>query len=228
MRRSILWGVAAGALVLLIADAVAARCGLVVLALPHARGTSAWTFSRAAGVAAYVALTLDVLFGLLLSTGAADRWIKRARSAEVHRFLAVGALALTLGHAAALLFDGWARLDVLDLLVPFAASYRRAAVGAGVLAAWVALAVHASFALRRRIGQRAWRALHYLSFAAFAMAAAHGLRAGTDHAQPWLHGIYVGSAGLVVWLTLFRVVMAVLPGRSRAGRASELLPIRTS
>jgi len=33
------------------------------------------------------------------------------------------------------------------------------AVGLGVLAAWAAAIVHVSFALRARIGQRAWRAL---------------------------------------------------------------------
>ena len=34
--------------------------------------------------------------------------------------------------------------------------------------------------MRKRIGQRGWRRLHYASFAAFVLALGHALTAGTD------------------------------------------------
>ena len=41
-----------------------------------------------------------------------------------------------------------------------------------------------SFYVRRQIGQRAWRTLHYVTFLAFLGATAHGVMAGTDSGTP--------------------------------------------
>ncbi len=167
-----------------------------------------WHLSRAAGITAYLALTLAVAFGLFLSTGLADRWISRARSVEVHRWLSSVMLGLVGAHAAALLGDRFLRFDVVDVLLPFASRYRPFAVGLGVLAGYTALAVHASFALRARLGTRAWRALHYASFGLYVLATAHGILAGSDAGLPWMGGVYLGSLGVVTVLTGCRVAAA--------------------
>ena len=206
MRRSILLGAAAGLVLLAIVAAVGARAGVVAIPIERPDGTSFWHASRAAGVAAYAALTVEIVFGLLLSTGAGDRWIARARSVEIHRFLSAAALSLLGAHALALLADRFIRFDALDVLVPFVAQYRPFAVGIGVLAAYAAVVVHASFGLRRHIGQRAWRSLHAVSFAVFALATAHGLLAGTDARLPWMQTLYASSAGLVLALTAYRLL----------------------
>jgi predicted ferric reductase len=101
--------------------------------------------------------------------------IRRALSVEVHRWLSSVALALVGVHVLVLTLDEFVRFDLLDVLVPFLSSYRRLAVGLGVLAGYGALAVHASFGLRRRLGPKAWRRLHYLSFALFVAVASVGL-----------------------------------------------------
>ena len=103
------------------------------------------------------------------------------------------------------------RFDFLDVLVPFLSSYRRVAVGVGVLAAYGALLVHASFNLRARIGARTWRTLHYLSFFVFLSAVAHGVFAGSDAAVTGIRALYVASATAVGLLILYRVA-AVLKG----------------
>lgn len=123
MRRRIALGIASGGVLLIVLDAVAVRLGLAAGAIPKLAGTSLWVTSRAAGVTAFLALTLDVIFGLLVSTGAADRLVPRARSVDVHRWLSSVALALTGVHAIALIGDRFVRFDVLDLLVPFLSSY---------------------------------------------------------------------------------------------------------
>ena len=43
--------------------------------------------------------------------------------------------------------------------------------------------IYVSFSLRRRIGVRNWRRLHYLTFAVFGAATVHGLAAGTDRGR---------------------------------------------
>lgn len=215
MRRTALVGFAAGLGLLAILATLGARAGVVSIPFERPDGVAPWLASRAAGVTAYLALTLEVVFGLFLSTGAGDRWITRAHSMEIHRFLSVAALALVAAHAFVLLADRFVRFDLLDVLVPLLAPYRRFAVGIGVLAAYGAIVVHASFGLRRRIGQRAWRSLHYLSFVVFALATVHGLLAGSDAARPWMRATHVSSAGVVLALVAYRVAE-----RHRARRPS--------
>lgn len=173
-----------------------------------------WQASRAAGFAAYAALALETILGLLVSTGLADRWLARARTMEIHRWLSAVALALTAAHALVLLGDRYIAFDAIDLVVPFVAPYRPIAVGLGVCAAYAAFVVHASFTLRSRIGQRAWRALHYLSFAAFLGATAHGVLAGTDAGLGWARAMYAAAGTLVLWLTFYRAITALVSARA--------------
>lgn len=205
MRRSILTGVALGLGVLVFLDAVAARAGAAALLVPRLDGPGAWLASRAAGITAYVALTLDVVLGLFVSTGAADRWLPRARSLELHRWLSGATLALVLLHALVLLLDSEAALDLVDLLVPLASSYRPIAVAAGIVGFAAALVVRESFGWRARLGPKTWRRLHALSFVAFALATAHGLAAGTDSGTAAMRALYVVSTAAVVLLAAARV-----------------------
>lgn len=206
MRSSVFYGILGGVILLGIADALGTRAGLVGGALPRDAGTAAWTSSRAAGVAAYLALSLDVIFGLFISTGRADRWISRARTVEVHRWLSGATLALVGAHGLLLLGDGYASFDVLDAIVPFLDSYRPLAVGLGIIAAYLAVVVHASFSLRRKVGAAVWRRIHYLTFVLFVLAAAHGLLAGTDARAPWMIAMYATTTGVAVLLLVHRLL----------------------
>jgi predicted ferric reductase len=162
---------------------------------------AAWTVSRALGVTAYLALTLEMGFGLLLSTRAAASWIAPARSMDVHRFLSMVSLLLFGGHGVFLLGE---HFDAIDLLVPFLASHDRFAVGIGVVATWLAVLIHASFAVRAHIGKRTWRIVHYTSFGVYVLATAHGVLAGTDSSLPGIRGIYFASGALVGLLVMLR------------------------
>ncbi len=215
MRRPVVVGALAALVVLALVDAVGARLGVVAGAIPRSDGPWLWIASRAAAVAAFVALTVEVAFGLAVSTGAGDRWIGRARGVDLHGWLSTITLVLIAGHAFALAGDGAVRFDALDAVVPFVAPYRPVAVGIGVIAAWLAVAVHVSFGLRKRIGPRWWRRLHHATFALFALAVAHGLAAGSDSGRPWMRALYLGAVGLVGALTIVRLgplVRRVRPG----------------
>jgi sulfoxide reductase heme-binding subunit YedZ len=111
-------------------------------------------------------------------------------------------------HALALLLDQTVRLPLYALLVPLTSPYRPVAVAFGVLAAEVMVLVYWSFSLRRRIGARAWRRLHWLTYAVFIGATAHGLTAGTDTGRGWADAIYLGAAGSVAAATTWRALTA--------------------
>jgi len=183
----------------------AAAAIAVALAAPHApAGPAAWTLSRAAGVTAFAALSLDVIFGLFVSTRLVDRWLPRAASVDIHRWLSGVSLSLVGVHVVALLADTTVPFGVLDLLVPGRSSYRPGAVALGIIAMYVALVVHQSFAWRKRIGVRAWRAIHFAAFGVFVAAVAHGLLAGTDAAHPGMRTLYTTTGAVVAALVAVR------------------------
>lgn len=206
MRRRIALGIALGALVLLALDALVTRSGLGVSALPKLAGSSLWITSRAAGITAFLALSLDVAFGLFVSTGVADRVLPRARIVEAHRFLSAATLGFTALHAGALLGDRFIRFDVLDVLVPFVSAYRPLSVALGLVAAYVAFVIHRSFAWRKRLGAALWRSLHYASFAVYVAALLHGVFAGTDARA--ISGVYFASGSIIGSLVLYRIAIA--------------------
>lgn len=206
--RSVFRGVIGGLVLLMIGHAFAARAGWSVVTMPSADGPWIWVASRSAAFVAYFALTLDVVFGLFLSTGAADRFLARARSLELHRWLSGITIAMAGAHAIALVFDPTVHFDLLDVLMPFASAYRPLAVGIGILALYALYVVRESFAWRARLGTRLWKRLHMLGFAAFVLATAHGIFAGSDTERPWIRAIYILCAALVAALTAYRASAA--------------------
>jgi len=171
-------------------------------------GPYAWYVSRAAGLVAYVALSASVLLGLLISSRSGPRFLPKVAVFEMHQFLAVLGLALVGLHAGALVFDHTVNFSIADILVPFASSYRPGWVAAGVASAWLSAAIAASFWVKKRIGQKTWRTIHFGSFAGYFLALVHGFGAGTDSHVPVVYWMYVVSAAAVVSLTIFRVLAA--------------------
>ncbi len=173
-----------------------------------------WLLARASGITAYALLTASVLAGLVLKA----RPFRSPRPAAVmdtHRFLALlglGALAL---HGLTLLLDRTIHLTPAALVVPGASPYRPVAVGLGVVAAELTVLVSASFALRRRIGARNWRRLHWTTYAIFGLATVHGLAAGTDTARPWAFAVYLAAAGSVSAAVAWRALAPPLAPQRR-------------
>lgn len=203
--RSALRGLAIGVFLLALAGAIASRLGWIVAAPPRADGAGPWLVSRATGLAAYVALATDVIAGLLVSTRRGDRLVARGQLVDLHGWLSPLALGLVVAHAVVLLADRYAQLDVIDLVVPFAAERWRFALGLGVLGAYLAALVHASFGWRKRLGTTTWRRLHYLSFVAFVLVTIHAIAVGTDRGSAWFVTVYVALLGAVAALLAVRV-----------------------
>lgn len=189
--RDVLRGIVIGVVVLALVGTIASRAGWGTISVPRPAGTGPWLLARASGYAAFVALSLDVIAGLLVSTRIGDRWMARGQLIDLHGWLSPIAIALLVGHVLALLADRYIRFDVLDVLVPMVSPYRPIAVGLGIVAAYCAVVVHASFSLRRKIGTKVWRRLHYLSFVALVAGAVHVFLAGTDASRAWAIAICV-------------------------------------
>jgi sulfoxide reductase heme-binding subunit YedZ len=168
-----------------------------------------WILARAGGVAAYALLTASVLAGLALKSRPFGRALKAATATDLHRTLALLGLGFVALHGVALVLDSTVRISPLALAVPGLSPYRPLATALGVVAAELMLAVYLSFGLRRRIGAKVWRALHWATYAVFAGATVHGLAAGSDSARLWATGLYLGAVAAVVFATAWRALTVV-------------------
>jgi predicted ferric reductase len=168
----------------------------------------AWYAIRLLGIMSWAALTGSVVYGLLLSTGILDAIAHRTVSFALHQELSAIGLGLALLHAALLSLDSSLPFSMGELLVPFAAPYRPVWVGLGQVGLYLTAVIVASFSVRRRLGQRTWRRLHYLTFLIAITTTIHGLLAGSDSGAAFAVPMYGVAITVMVGLTGYRIVLA--------------------
>jgi methionine sulfoxide reductase heme-binding subunit len=187
---------------------VLALLAAVAFAASGAGSNTVWYVVRATGIIAYLLVTLTVAGGLLVSNRSLPAGQPRVDVYEVHRFISLLAISAAGFHALTLLLESYIGFSPSQIVIPFTSSYRPVAVALGIMALYGAIAVYASFYLKRWIGQSGWRKLHYTSFAIFALASYHGILSGADTRQVWMLAIYLGAIAAVLGLTIFRVSKA--------------------
>jgi len=209
---------AVGAVIGATAPTAVMRIGAVAAIQPS---LLAWYSVRAMGFLAYFVLAASVLYGLLLSTKILDAIAHRPVSFALHKDLAIVAMILATLHGALLIFDTSFNFTPRSLMVPFASPYSPITVGIGQLTFYASLVVTASFYVRRHIGQRAWRILHYVTFLSFIGATYHGIASGSDSGSNWAFWVYLVPATASIFLLTYRIVISIAArlDRSRARAA---------
>jgi DMSO/TMAO reductase YedYZ heme-binding membrane subunit len=131
----------------------------------------------------------------------------------VHRDLALLSLGTLLVHVGAVVLDSYVDIRWYAALVPFASAYQPLWVGLGTLAFDLILVVIATSLLRVRLGFRTWRAVHWLTYAAWPVAVLHYLTTGTDAGAPWGVALAVLALGAVAVAVGIRIRAAAGPAR---------------
>jgi methionine sulfoxide reductase heme-binding subunit len=173
-----------------------------------------WILARAGGLCAYALLTLSVIFGLIVKSRPL-RFIKAAAMTEAHRFVTVLALSATALHGAALALDTKIPFTIQELVAPGIAPYRPVWVAFGIVAAELMLAIHLSFSVKRWIGTKNWRRLHWLTYGVFLAATVHGVMTGSDSDRSWVVALYLSCIGVVAALTAWRATAPRATARPR-------------
>jgi predicted ferric reductase len=169
-----------------------------------------WYLSRGSAFVAMSLLWLSMALGLGITNKMARTWPGAPAAFAIHEYVSLLGLAFALFHALVLLGDHYIKFTLAQILVPFAATgYKPILVGLGQVGFYVWLLVALSFYVRSRIGPKAWRAIHYISFLSYCVALYHGITSGTDTKEIWAQYYYWISGASLLFLLIHRIVVTV-------------------
>lgn len=177
-----------------------------LLGFPLSAQTKAfWYMARAGGIVAYLLLWFSVVWGLALSTKIMDGLVPAPIAYGLHEFLSLGTIFFAVGHALVLLGDSYIGFSIFHLAIPFIAPYRPLWTGLGTVGLYLCAVLTGSFYIRKQIGQKVWRTLHYLTFGAYLLVLAHGFMAGTDSGLSLTKLMYFTTGFSVLCLIWYRL-----------------------
>ena len=153
-----------------------------------------------------------MVLGLGITNKLAQIWPGGPSAFALHEYSSLLGLAFVIFHALFLLGDHYINFNLLQLLVPFSTqAYQPFWVGLGQTGFYLGLIVTLSFYIRKQIGQKVWRGLHYFTFLSFAAAVIHGLAIGTDRSASWAQWFYWLTGGSLLILFIYRLLFKFVP-----------------
>jgi sulfoxide reductase heme-binding subunit YedZ len=188
-----------------------------------------WYLTRATGAVALLLLTVSVVLGILDSVrfSAGSRWPRFAID-SLHRDTSLLVIVLIVVHVITAVLDGFAPLKLTDGIIPFATAYRPLWMALGTLSFDILIALVVTSLLRRRLGYRTWRGIHWLAYASWPVAVLHGLGTGTDVKSWWMLALTIACVAAVSIAVLVRVARTptATPGiRTGAAAAAIITPL---
>jgi DMSO/TMAO reductase YedYZ heme-binding membrane subunit len=192
--------------------------------LAAAGAPALWYLSRGSGAVSLILLTTSVVLGIVdQQRWRSERWPRFTLHA-LHRWISLFAVSFLTVHILSAVLDSFAPIRLVDAVIPFASRYRPLWLGFGAVAFDMLLAVTVTSLLRKRIGQRAWRTVHWLSYAAWPVALVHGLGSGSDVRAGWLLAITIVCA-VAVWIAVFMRVMGAAESGPRLASFGALMAV---
>src|ERR1700761_3913545 len=148
--------------------------------------TSSWLdLSSTLGLIATVVLTFNLLLGMLLSSAyrRSPLWkklpelLRKLSLDDLHNWTAYVALALALAHPLLLLGDSSLKFRLLDIIWPVNAPTQAlwCLLGAIALYALITVVVTTQKKIKNRMGFRAWKNVHLISYGTALLFVVHGV-----------------------------------------------------
>lgn len=167
--------------------------------------TVLWYTTRGAGAVSLILLSSVVVLGILSTLRVESPSWPRFLTTGLHRNIALMTLVFLALHVVTAVVDPFTHLGWTAALVPFSSYYRTFWLGLGAIAMELVAAIVLTSLVRGLLGHAAWRAVHWLTYAAWPVGVIHGLGTGTDSTSAWLLAITAGcvaAVGMSVYLRL--------------------------
>jgi sulfoxide reductase heme-binding subunit YedZ len=163
-----------------------------------------WAFGRVSGIVALLLFTVSVILGIVTRSGRPLPGLPRFSVALIHRNLALLGTIFVVFHVGSLMLDSYARLNVVDIVVPFLGSYRPFWQGLGTVAVDLLIAIIVTSLFRKRLGARAFKVLHWFTYAMWPIALAHAIGNGTNGTSVWFVALGALSCAAVLGAVIWR------------------------
>lgn len=164
-----------------------------------------WAFGRVSGFISLALFTGTILLGILTRSGRPLLSVPRFSVTLIHRNLALLATVFLFFHVGSLMLDSYAKLNVVDVVVPFLGTFKPFWQGLGTVAFDLVVAIVVTSLLRHRLGQRTFRAVHWFTYAMWPIALAHSIGNGTNGTSKWFLLLALVSVGAVGGALIWRV-----------------------
>lgn len=187
-----------------------------------------WFATRATGTIAVILLTASVVLGIAGAGRYTPRALHRFEVAALHRNLSVLTLVFLAVHILTALADTYVSLGWVSAVLPFVSPYRTLWMGLGTVAFDMLAAVALTSAVRLRLGAARWKAVHWLAYAAWAVALFHLAGTGTDTRlapQLLLLAGCVGAVVITCWWRLYTAGPGYTARRAWLAVTAAVLPV---
>jgi sulfoxide reductase heme-binding subunit YedZ len=165
--------------------------------------TALWYTSRATGVVSLLLLTLVVLLGVLVNRQGQLPGLPRFVVTGLHRSISLLSVAFVAVHVITAIADPYVSIRLAAAVIPFASAYKPFWLGLGAVSIDLIAALIVTSLFRAHISRRLWRGVHWLAYAAWPVALAHGFGSSTDLRQGPLLWVALGCClavgGAVLW-----------------------------
>jgi predicted ferric reductase len=179
-----------------------------------------WYLSRGTGFVALGLLWVSMMLGVGVTNKMARIWPGLPPALAIHEYTGLLGLFFAVFHALILLGDKYSNYQLMQLVMPFGSvQYRPVWVGFGQLGFYAWFIIALAFYIRKALGKKTWRVVHYAGFLCYLAAVVHGLMSGTDAGTAWAQDFYWITGGALLFVTVYRIL-----SRRKAARAPVARP----
>jgi sulfoxide reductase heme-binding subunit YedZ len=171
----------------------------------HTGSTAVWYLMRSTGVVSQVLLTAVMALGIATTNRWSPRSTPRFVTAALHRSISLLSVVFIGVHVVTAVIDPYAVVGLVAVIVPFVGAGTPFWVGLGAVSLDLIAALIVSSLLRRHLGYRAWRAIHWVAYLSWPVALAHGLGTGTDAASVWFIVVTIACIATVSTAVAWRL-----------------------
>lgn len=185
-----------------------------------------WFESRSTGIVALVLLTVVMVLGITVNRQGRLPGLPKFAVTSLHRAVSLLSVAFVGIHIGTAIADPFVSIGIAAAVVPFVAGYLTFWLGVGAVAIDLMVALTVTSLLRRHIGRRTWRVVHWLAYASWPIAFAHSIGAGPDLWRGSLLDLTIGCAAAIAAAVAWRVIgwLREVPDGERAARILAALP----
>jgi methionine sulfoxide reductase heme-binding subunit len=187
------------------------------------------TASAATGVISMVLLTAVVVLGILVNRKGRLPGLPRFAGLSLHRYLSLLAVGFLTLHVLTALAAPFADIGLAAAVIPFTSGREPVWLGLGAVSFDLMIALIVTSLLRRHIGRRVWRAVHWLAYVCWPAALAHSVGIGPGMRSGRLLDLTIACVAAVAAAVGWRLVGTWRGGRpprraDRRAMAAEWIP----